>query len=156
MCRNGNSSSSAGPESCTIKHQTELVIGCGRNVYKPIIPTAEVLTGCSGLLFPFLPVSRVSRCAGIQQTPPCSLSPPSCLTQTGKTIWLGMLRCFPFPFRAGLIPAPQQLWGCLEAGTALHRQGQCWAGMQGKQLGSRACLCSVWDREGILPPLISK
>lgn len=152
MCRNGNSSSSAGPESCTIKHQTEPVIGCERNVYKPIIPTAEVLTGCSGLLLLLPCVSGVSRCAGIQQALPCSLSPPSCFVDR-KSRLAGDVEMF-------LIPCPS--WGCPSspgavgvsgAGTVLHRQCQCWGGMQGKQLGSRECLCSVWDREGTVPPL---
>lgn len=97
MCRNGNSISSAGPRSCTIKHQTELVIGCGRNVYKPIIPTAAVLTGCSGLLSPFPSVSRVSQCAGIEQTLPCSPSSPSCLTDRRSHL-PGALEMFFIPF----------------------------------------------------------
>lgn len=153
MCRNGNSSSSAGPESCTIKHQTELVIGCERNVYKPIIPTAEVLTGCSGLLLPFPCVSVVSRCAGVQQALPCSLSPPSCFTDR-KSCLAGDVEMFFIPCPSWGQPSSPGAVGVSGAGMALHRRCQCWGGRQGKQLGSGGCLCSVWDREGSVPPLI--
>lgn len=97
MCRNGNSSSSAAPEWCTINHQTELVIGCGRNVYKPIILTAEVLTGCSGLLFPLCCLRGVPVCWDSGDTALLT-EPLFVLYRQGKNIWLGMLRCFSFPF----------------------------------------------------------
>lgn len=144
------------------------------NVCKPIISTAEVLTGSLGFPVPFPSVSGGSQCTVLQQTPLALIAEPLFMFyRREEPLLAGDVEMFFILFPSwgcpnfpGVVRRVAEL-GCCGDGWRLawvsacsgccHRQCQCWAS-DGEQSssGSTGCLCSCCRVGGqsVIPNLI--